>query len=168
MREEHKKFIERLFEEHSDRLYAYMLGVLSDPAEAADIVSETFLRAARAEELLEPGANPRSWLFTVATNLARNHLTRFVKRFLRMPLQFFEMFSNGRDETFESAARDGERKKLVELLGRFGRRERELIYLRFYEEMTYKQIAQIVKMPEGTVSTVIRNALGRLENELRG
>ncbi len=167
MREEHKKLIEELFEKHSNRLYAYMLGVLSDPEEARDIVAETFLRASRELELIEPGANARSWLFTVATNLARNHLTRFVRRILRVSSQFFDMFSDGRDKTFESASQNFEYKKLAGLIEKFDRRERELIYLRFYEDMTYNEIALITKMPEGTVSTLIRRALGRLENELQ-
>jgi len=165
MREEHKKLIVELFEKYSGRLYAYLTGVLSDPHEAHDIVAETFLKAAREPKLLDEGANPKAWLFTVATNLARNHISRIIRRFLRVPAEFFDMFSHG-NPTFESVSAGIEREKLLALIGKFERRERELIYLRFYEKMTYKEISQVLNMPEGTVSTIIQRALGRLENEL--
>ncbi len=58
---------------HHAEIYRYLLRLTSRSGDADDLSQETFLRAYRAWEGLDDGANVRAWLFTIATNLARNH-----------------------------------------------------------------------------------------------
>ena len=60
-------------EAHHAEIYRYLLRVTSRSSEADDLSQETFLRAYRAYRVLTPDANVRAWLFTIATNLTRNH-----------------------------------------------------------------------------------------------
>src|SRR5262245_34012914 len=64
---------ETVMETHHGEIYRYLLRVTSRSAEADDLSQETFLRAYRAYRGLTPDANVRAWLFTIATNLTRNH-----------------------------------------------------------------------------------------------
>jgi len=64
---------ETVVEAHHAEIYRYLLRVTSRPAEAEDLSQETFLKAYRAYRVLAPDANVRAWLFTIATNLTRNH-----------------------------------------------------------------------------------------------
>lgn len=64
---------ETVLEAHHAEIYRYLLRVTSWASEAEDLSQETFLRAYRAYRALGPEANVRAWLFTIATNLARNH-----------------------------------------------------------------------------------------------
>jgi RNA polymerase sigma-70 factor (ECF subfamily) len=60
------------FEEYRDRIYRYALGLVRDPAEADDLVQDTFLRAhTRLATLRDPSA-VGTWLFRIATNLAHD------------------------------------------------------------------------------------------------
>ena len=54
-------------------IYRYLRRMGRRASEADDLSQETFLRAYRAWRALEPEANVRAWLFTIATNLSRNH-----------------------------------------------------------------------------------------------
>src|SRR5213594_2156975 len=58
---------------HHAEIFRYLRRVTSRTSEAEDLSQETFLRAYRAYRTLTPDANVRAWLFTIATNLARNH-----------------------------------------------------------------------------------------------
>src|SRR5262245_52600078 len=58
---------------HHAEIYRYIRRVTSRATEAEDLSQETFLRAYRAYRTLGPEANVRAWLFTIATNLTRNH-----------------------------------------------------------------------------------------------
>jgi RNA polymerase sigma-70 factor (ECF subfamily) len=64
---------EALMSEHHGEIYRYLARLTGRGSDADDLSQETFLRAFRAFRGLPDGANRRAWLFTIATNLARNH-----------------------------------------------------------------------------------------------
>src|SRR3954466_14775014 len=55
-----------------DSLYRAALRLTRSPADAEDLVQETYLKAFRAADSFEPGTNLRAWLFTILHNTARN------------------------------------------------------------------------------------------------
>src|SRR5262245_11451789 len=55
-----------------DSLYRTALRLTRSPADAEDLVQETYLKAFRAAHRFEPGTNLRAWLFTILHNTARN------------------------------------------------------------------------------------------------
>src|SRR3990170_2674386 len=58
---------------HHAEIHRYLVRATSRPSDADDLSQETFVRAYKAYRSLPPGANVRAWLFTIATNLYRNH-----------------------------------------------------------------------------------------------
>src|SRR5579863_8171568 len=59
---------------HLDSLYRTALRLTRVPADAEDLVQETYLKAFRAADRFEPGSNLRAWLFTILHNTARNRI----------------------------------------------------------------------------------------------
>src|SRR3989449_10291294 len=57
-----------------DSLYRAALRLTRVPADAEDLVQDTYLKAFRAADRFEPGTNLRAWLFTILYNTARNRL----------------------------------------------------------------------------------------------
>jgi RNA polymerase sigma-70 factor (ECF subfamily) len=57
-----------------DSLYRTALRLTRDPADAEDLVQDTYLKAFRAAETFQPGTNLRAWLFTILHNTARNRV----------------------------------------------------------------------------------------------
>ena len=64
---------EHVVAEHHAEIYRYLRRTIFRTAEAEDLAQETFLRAYRAYRGLPPDARVRPWLFTIATNVARNY-----------------------------------------------------------------------------------------------
>jgi RNA polymerase sigma-70 factor (ECF subfamily) len=64
---------ETLMSAHHGEIYRYLRRVTGGASDADDLSQETFVRAYRAYRSLPPEANVRAWLFTIATNLFRNH-----------------------------------------------------------------------------------------------
>jgi RNA polymerase sigma-70 factor (ECF subfamily) len=64
---------EALVAQHHGEIHRYLRRVTGRASEADDLSQETFLRAYRAWRPLGPDANARAWLFTIATNVFRNH-----------------------------------------------------------------------------------------------
>ena len=58
---------------HHAEIHRYLMRATSRPGDADDLSQETFVRAYKAYRALPPDANVRAWLFTIATNLSRNH-----------------------------------------------------------------------------------------------
>lgn len=65
---------------HHGEIYRYLRRVIGRAADADDLSQETFLRAYRAYRSLPGDANIRAWLFSIATNLARNHFRSEIRR----------------------------------------------------------------------------------------
>src|ERR1700720_4693424 len=59
---------------YMDGLYGYGMVLSRNPAMAADLVQETYLRALKAKESLSPDSNVKSWLFTILRNIWLNQL----------------------------------------------------------------------------------------------
>src|SRR5262245_12670002 len=57
-----------------DSLYRAALRLTRVPADAEDLVQDTYLKAFRAADRFEPGTNMRAWLFTILHNTARNRI----------------------------------------------------------------------------------------------
>jgi RNA polymerase sigma-70 factor, ECF subfamily len=64
---------EHMITAHHGEIYRYLRRATGRASDADDLAQETFLRAYRAYRTLPPDANARAWLFTIATNLSRNH-----------------------------------------------------------------------------------------------
>jgi len=65
---------------HHGEIYRYLQRVVGRAGEADDLSQETFLRAFRAYGSLPADANVRAWLFSIATNLAKNHFRSEARR----------------------------------------------------------------------------------------
>jgi RNA polymerase sigma-70 factor (ECF subfamily) len=65
--------LDRLMERHAQRLYHYLLRLLQSEAEAEELAQETFVRVFRYADRFDPAHSFASWLYTIATNLVRDH-----------------------------------------------------------------------------------------------
>ncbi len=82
----HGAALDDLMERHSQRLYHYLIRLLRDEAEAADLAQETFVRVFQSRHRFRPGSKFSTWLYTIATNLARDRI-RWLSRRKNIPLE---------------------------------------------------------------------------------
>lgn len=128
----------------------------SDPSEAEDIAQDALLRAWRRRSTLRDGACRNQWLATIV----RNEAFRQHSRARPTPVATIELHEGADDERVLATV---ERADLHAALDRLDERERQLLHLRYEEDLTQATIARRLGVPEGTVKV----RLHRVRNKLR-
>jgi RNA polymerase sigma-70 factor (ECF subfamily) len=163
---------ERMIDRFEASLFSYAHGILQNPFDAQEVVQDAMLRAHRALTRQYDAARCaalalRPWLFRTVRNLCLNK-RRSKTRGLEQPL---ESFDDGRLGPFvQSIGSDLERKQEVDLLRRaialLPVEARELIVLRFMEEMSYAEIAKTVGTSEAALRGKVFRSLKLLREAL--
>ncbi len=138
----------RLFEQ---RLYRFIKTKLNDSFEAADILNETFLEVWRRAASFEGRSKVSTWVFGIAYYKT---VDRMRKR-NPIPMQH-EAFADIADESDDvlTCLLDAEAGEHVRFcLNNLKQDHRAVMHLAFYEDMKYREIANIVDCPENTVKT---------------
>ena len=147
---------------HMRRLYAAAYRLTGNAADAEDLVQETLLRAYRRFHLFVPGSNAKAWLLTILQNL-RTDLLR--KKGRTPPLS--ELPEEG--PAVEPNQGQGLDAPDVErLLSKLPDPFRTAVVLRDIEELSYKEIAKVMRVPIGTVMSRIHRGRALLRTALRG
>jgi RNA polymerase sigma-70 factor, ECF subfamily len=159
-----------------DSLYRVALRLTRWPADAEDLVQETFLKAFRAADQFEPGTNLRAWLFTILHNTARNRARDRARDVVSVDSDAVDRAtevqpSTGRAETPETALmRDTLAPELQAAIDALPDAFRQAVWLRDVEEFSYAEIAKMLSVPIGTVMSRIsrgRHMLFERLNHLR-
>jgi RNA polymerase sigma-70 factor (ECF subfamily) len=159
-----------------DSLYRVALRLTRSPADAEDLVQDTFLKAFRAADQFEPGTNLRAWLFTILHNTARNRARDRARDVVSVDSDAVDRAtelqpSSGRPETPEAALlRDTLAPDLQAAIDALPDAFRQAVWLRDVEEFSYAEIAGMLSVPIGTVMSRIsrgRHMLFERLNHLR-
>lgn len=146
------------FREHREPLVRYVYRMTGDARRAEDVVQTAFVRFLEQADSVE---RPRSWLFTVATNLVRDQ-KRKEKR--RRELAAGESGSPGPTPPDEAAELRSDLEEVREALYRLDDRDRALLLLRA-EGFSYREIADSLGLAKGSIGPMIGRALERLREE---
>jgi RNA polymerase sigma-70 factor (ECF subfamily) len=145
-----------------DSLYRTALRLTHRPADAEDLVQETYLKAFRAADRFEAGTNLRAWLFTILHNTARNRARDRARDTVTVDSEAVERAgiasgaAGGAAETPESLLlRDTLAPELQAAIDALPDAFREALWLRDVEEFSYAEIAGMLSIPVGTVMSRI-------------
>jgi RNA polymerase sigma-70 factor (ECF subfamily) len=152
-----------MISKHSDRLLRAAFYLCRDAVQAQDLVQETFCRAIPALSRFRGDSLFYTWLYSVMRNLYFSQ-----RRRRRQYLRFLDSASveppaPGPGHHAEAAEK---RELLREALGRLSVRHREILLLRFIEEMKLGEIAAALGLPPGTVKSRLHSALKRLRRNM--
>lgn len=173
----------REFEEvalvHLDALYRSALRLTHNRVEAEDLVQETCLRAFGNFHRFNPGTNCRAWLFTILRNAFLNRLRQGAREVLEGDSAAWELVSDTMTESGSTRGHPEEEFLQTVLHGDVDRALkalplvfREAVILADLEGLSYKEIAQVLGCPIGTVMSrlsrgraLLRESLSRLARE---
>lgn len=133
---------------------------------ADDLAAETFAIAYAQSDRFDPDRPVRAWLFGIATNLARRHYRdeeRKLRAFARTGVD--PVLGAGEDETIERADAAAERPRLATALASLRRRDREILLLHAWAELSDDEIATALDLPLGTVKSRLSRTRARLRNQ---
>lgn len=148
-----------LYDACADRLHPYLVALLGSPADADDVVQETFVRLVRLRKKLAEVENLAAYVFTVARHEAAR-LQKQRGRQLRMAM------TNDFGASYDDAPARDAADTIQAALARLPDEQREIVELNTYAGLTLREIAEIIDVPAGTVATRYRTAIARLRDWL--
>jgi RNA polymerase sigma-70 factor (ECF subfamily) len=156
----------RAFQETREELISTLYFLLGHYEDAQDVAQEAFLKCWRTSNRLGRVRNLRAWLFRVGLNAAKD-LQRNAWRRRARPLEAAPPAEAGpHPSPADLVVRHEETERLRVALLDLRCEEKEVFLLRQNGDLTYEQIARVLRRPVGTVKTQMRTALQKLRRVL--
>jgi RNA polymerase sigma-70 factor (ECF subfamily) len=168
-----------LVHRYERELYNYLRHYLGDAEMAEDTFQAAFLQVHLKCEQFEPGRRVRPWLYTVATNQAidaqrRNRRHRMVSLDRRAggggqedetgPL--VELLSGDEPDPGKRLESDEQRRRVRSAVDRLPDSLRQVLLLVYYQGLKYREAAEVLSIPVGTVKSRLHAAIRKLEQSL--
>jgi RNA polymerase sigma-70 factor (ECF subfamily) len=157
--------IERLYDEHAQALFAFLLNFTRHEADTRDLLQELFVKLANRPELLDGVRDERAFLLRLAHNLAIDLIRR---RGIRE--KNYEQLAGAPAPIFAPAAEPDERafrEALSAALGEIPSDQRAVVHLKLWGGLTFEQIAALLGIPLNTAASRYRYGLDKLRERLR-
>jgi RNA polymerase sigma-70 factor (ECF subfamily) len=129
---------------------------------AEDVVQDTFIKAYKRLNLFEGRASFRSWLYQIALNTARNRFRKYARE--TVGTDHMDIGVEGESES-KMIATDV-RAILQKEIGKLPDRQKTALTLRIFEDLSFKEIAEIMACPYDTAKANYRHALLKLKERL--
>lgn len=154
-----------LYDRHVVRVYRHIYYLVGNAAEAEDLTAQAFLQAWEAiHRYQQRGAPFVSWLLRIAHNLGVSHL-RSRRPGAELPETLVDHSRHGNPE--EALQRQAERERVREAILRLRGEQRQVIILRFVEDLEYREVAEIVGKSVAAVRVIQHRALNALRKQMR-
>jgi RNA polymerase sigma-70 factor (ECF subfamily) len=153
-----------LYDACADRVHRYLVVRLGSRHDADEVLQETFVRLARTRRRLARVENLVGYVFTVA----RNEAARWLRRRRRAR---GKVSTAGTEALLTEAVADGVQAReaadlVATALGRLAPEQREVVELKTFGGLTFREIGEVTGLPQGTVATRYRTAIGKLRGWL--
>ena len=166
--------LNRIMARHREKVFHYLIRLLQDEEEALDLAQETFVRVYLNREKFNPERRFSSWMYTIATNLARDRM-RWLSRHKNISLEaaagesdatLGDTLKESRLTPNESLERDERVNQVKEALAEIPEELRTPLVLVEYEEMSQAQIATVLKRTPKAVENRLYRARKLLREKL--
>lgn len=169
---------ELLVRRHANELYQFVMRFTNSSMAADDVVQETFLKLHTAASTFDPARRLKPWIFTIAANKARDYLRRRTRK-REVPL---DAQINGEDDSGqcfrdllampisshdEDVPFDEKRKLVRTVVEAMPDKLSEVLILAYFHRFPYREIAEILEVPLGTVKSRLHAAVAHFGEQFR-
>lgn len=147
--------LEQVLEMYGNAVYRLAYAQVRSKADAEDIYQEVFLRYFQKRPKFQSEEHRRAWLLRVTVNRARTVVRSAWFRYT-VPLDERVVFT------------EPEERKLDDALARLSGKDREVLHLYYYEELSVREIGLLLRRKESTVRTQLTRARRRLAEIVKG
>lgn len=150
-----------LMEKYKTPIYSYALNMLGDEAKAGDVFQEVFIKIFENLKNYRPEGKFKSWIFKMASNRVMDYFRQ------KKETDFDENKQASSDHApADILIKKEKSENLKKALDKLSATDREIIYLKEYGQMTFREISQIMDMPLGTVLAKANRSIKKLRNFL--
>ena len=157
-----------LIRRYQQELFAFLHRFVADAALAEDLFQETFIQVHRNARSFDPARRFRPWLFTIAANKARDYLRSSSRRTTQSldnvtgrsddATTFLDLMASDAPPPPEELAREESIAAVQEVLAGLPPMYREVLVLSFFQRFAYKEMADMLGIPLGTVKSRLHAA----------
>lgn len=159
-----REAFEVLYRRFRQPLFAFVIRLVGDPASAADVYQEAFLRVLQGAGRYTAGRRFSTWLFSIAHHLAVDHLRA---RMARVPVdQVAHRLAWQGEDPAEQAVRDEGAAAAWQALAELPLEQRAVVLLRVVQGCSQEETARITGVAVGTVKSRLHYALAKLRERL--
>lgn len=158
-----------LVKKYMKRAYYTALGLIGSPEAAMDLSQDAFVRAYRAIKRLDADKKFFTWYYRILKNLCLNYLrdrARHARPFSEVGETTILKLSDAEQDTFRQVERKETREAVWRAINSLKPAEKEIIILKDFQEHSYKEIADLLDCPIGTVMSRLYNARQALKSKL--
>ena len=161
---------------YKNSLYAFLRQFLNRQDLVEDVFQETFLQLFTSRESFDSSRPLRPWLFTIAANKAKDALRKW-QRTSAVPigtmadeqdLSFDDMLNTVTSDNtmpYDELLRDETALRVERIIADMPENLREILVLAYFHKFSYKQMAEILSIPIGTVKSRLHTAVSRFAKE---
>ena len=152
--------LELLIQKYREPLFRHALYILRDADEAYDVVQETFVRTIREKRIFDLDFRIKPWLFRVTKNLCLNNIRNTSRRSAILEAN---PTPDREDASQLHAIFAGEQSiQMLKAMESLSEEHREILILRYYDELSYAEIAHVLNLKLGTVMSRLSRARKKL------
>ena len=152
--------MEVVIQKYREPLYFHARYILKDHQEAYDLVQEVFIKAMRETRLYDDEFKIKAWLFRVTTNLCFNQVRNRKRRGALLDTMMKPEALSA--DQFKSVFEGEQRDEVMAGLDQLSEDHREILVLRYYDDLSYSEISDVLKVKLGTVMSRLSRARLRL------
>lgn len=152
-----------LVDAYKDRLYGYFYRLTSNRALSQDLLSDVFFKIVRKVKSFKEANSFEKWIFTIASNTFYDYLRKKKRQ-----KQLIEDFAATKEaqSTEKATSQKQTEDRLQQALESIDPKIREMVIMRYYSDLSFKEIAEIKKQPIGTVLSQMHRGLKKLRAKM--
>jgi RNA polymerase sigma-70 factor (ECF subfamily) len=155
-----------LYDRHRHMVYRTALAITGDPETAADLLQDVFLRLHRFAHRVDPQRPLKPWLYRMTANMAYTWIKQH-HRWLRLLQEMAARLSREtRASPHQQAEQNEEWKEVQRALSAISPEKRVVVVLYYINDLTLKEIAEVLDLPVGTVKSRLHYGRQALKKHL--
>ena len=161
----HKLAFGFLYERYFDKLVWFANGIIQDKFVAEDVVQEVFIKIIETPERFDLDRKFSTWVYTLTSNLSKNKLRD--EQLKQRKLNSIIQYTNQASKLHHNLDVRITEMKLEELFQNLSEKEKSLFTLRFEQQLSIKEIASTMQIPEGSVKSGLYYLLQKYDHLLK-
>ena len=165
-----------IVDRYKNSLYAFLRQFLNRRDIVEDVFQETFLQLFTSRDSFDKSRPLRPWLFTIAANKAKDALRKW-QRTSAVPigtmgdsqeLSFNDMLNTVTSDStvpYEELQQQETASRVGQIISKMPDNLREILLLAYFQKFSYKQMAEVLSIPIGTVKSRLHTAVGRFAKD---
>ena len=153
-----------LFSKYKDAIFNFSLKQTGNKALAQEILQETFTKLWFSADKFNPEKGSlKNWLYAISLNLCRNEMVKKRYQYHYDDIVNYSNQLSSNDQTDQLALKNEEKEKVAKALAKLKPNLREIVLLKHYQELKFREIAEVTAISENTLKSRFQKALSELK-----